>query len=260
VKLFELLADELTYMRTKLKTVRSSHEIFGWLEDNGWKRIGDMHTSYSRVYSKPSSPWIVKVLVEGRNMRGDPSMRCGLQWMRYAQKNHTTNPHLPKVAYVQTIDTEEGTAYLAVVEKLEESDANTLLRPLLDMPDGAEKAYYAASLVMLGKAQYQYTVDAMLPYYLSMEGNLDRLHDEFAERGYDSRSYSMDALKKAIRPDHIFREILRDALNAGYPLANAIAKARNLADAGGCGTDFHGGNVMIRPGTNDVVMTDPVTG
>lgn len=260
--LLELQVRELEELRRK-DEVQDSSEIFLWLSDNGWRRIGDQYTSYSNVYGKADSQWIIKVLRQGKDMRNSPAARCGLQWLRYAQKNWITNPHLPKVSFVKTIKVMDGDViYVAVIEKLEEIDENEALSPILDMEDGREKSYYAASLARLGFMEYDILAKAMYFSWIEDPNNLAYVMQYVPEEERNNAKEIQRILFNNIRlrASNMYPEVMDKAIQMRHPLALAVNKALTLSNDSGCDLDMHRGNIMKRPGTGELVITDPVHG
>lgn len=218
----ELKASELDDMRQMLD---SGEDVFGWLKSNGWRKIGERSRN-SHVLANPSSPYIIKILKESKMMRGRPEVRCGVQWLRYCNKNWQSNPHLPRVYYVQTAPDPEwrnATMYLAVMERLDEFDVERLYAGM----DDRQRAQMAAFMWVLVNALGR---DQVMPPNASL-GLLDAI-----ER---------NAKRVA-------------AENADHPLMQAKQAIMKIMAGSGCMDDLHAENVMMRPGSGELVISDPL--
>ena len=237
-------------------TIDAGENIYEWMQINGWADIGDSGTSYSNVYGKSSSPWVIKVLRNAAAMQGDENSRCGLQWLRLANKNHGSNPHLPKVAFVKSIKSDDyaggGRTYIAVMEKLVPAKKINWrkgfgINTKLD-------AHHAATLLRLDVARAgdedleKENIETVLNFYPALNDKVSNAH---GVRGYRMNHWE---IKQAIE----WHDVFGKAVNDGYPLAVALNYALNLGEH--CRMDLHVYNTMARPGTGDLVITDPVHG
>jgi len=95
MKLFELFqitelsGSELRQIRN-LETIPSPGDLQQLLIDQGMELIAS--GSYSQVYGHSGSSWVVKVIGQPLNMSNE-NERCGVQWLRYCNKNWNTNTH-----------------------------------------------------------------------------------------------------------------------------------------------------------------------
>ena len=222
---------------------------------NDWEEIGSS-TSYSNVYGKSSSPWVIKVLRDARAMYKSPEERCGLQWLRFANKNWQNNPHLPVVPFVKSIKSSDykgtGRSYIAVMERLDQAEEINWrkgfgINTKLD-------AHHAASLLKLDVARAgdkkleEENVETILNFYPALNDKVSNAHGV--------RGYRMDywEIKEAIE----WHDVFGKAVNDGYPLAVAANYALTMGEH--CRMDLHRYNTMARPSTGDLVITDPVHG
>jgi hypothetical protein len=249
-QLLELRSSELQQIRAIMKT-GDQKDLLAYLEQNGWKEF--KKGRYSKVYSRNNSPYIIKVMGDSLDMKGDPRMRGALQWLRYSQKNHLSNPYLPKVYYVQTMEGtpsqgEDMRIYLIVMEKLERVQQDDYKKVLMSGKTSQERAYTAASML---------------------------IHDTLSKRHMDTRRLNTTAMlllweyvtknmsdeeKSAYEVNtRDISSVFEEAVAFGFPLALAM-KLVDKMNYKGSFNDLHDENVMKRPGTGELVINDPFVG
>ena len=240
VRLFELQHAELGELRSVLSGgIYGLDEIVNWLGQRGWERIGDPYTSYSQVFGRDDSSWVIKVLVKGEDMRTDAATRCGLQWLRKSQK--ASNPHYPRVAYIQSVGRLSSKwgddhrfdrrSYVAVMERLDEVNPSDVFD--VEHLDAKEALLY---------------MSVLWHFDIGWDRRMDHLVLEL--------DAEVDLGMVASSVPELMEEVFQYAVQVGYPFAVAVADALSL----GCETDLHLGNVMRRRGTGELVITDPVVG
>lgn len=291
--LFEITQDELEYFR-KIQGEKDpiafqdrDLKLGRWLEDNGWEQIGSEGTAYSIVYGKESSSWVIKILKSPLPMKEEFHLRCGLKWLRLSQKYNHSNPHLPKVAFVKsfvapearsTMDaysTSPGRTYVAVIERLEElMGSKKSIHEKGYRGNVILDAYHAASIYKLEISSYGGVYDGrmeavlkVLDAYPEYKKQVLSWHNELpTPEVFDRHSFRDKVFmlsNKAKYSDFIpiiMDEAFKDAVKAKFPLAEAVNMAIGLEMRDGCLNDFHAGNVMVRPSTGQLVITDPTRG
>jgi hypothetical protein len=248
--LTELKHSELEDLVT---TIDSDGGIYDWMETNGWGKIGSDNTSFSDVFGKSSSPWVIKVLRKPVNMGLSEEDRCALQWLRFCNKNWQSNPHLPVVAFVKTISAKDfegnrkllGHTYIAVMELLVQAEDEHWrkgfgINAKLD-------AYHAASLLSLNVA---FGGDPHLA-----EENIRTIANYYPE--LESQLLGMNRWQQTDIVEQY--DVISKAAKDGYPLAVATKYALAMGESY-CSMDLHRYNTMARPSTGDLVITDPVHG
>ena len=218
-QLLELRSSELQQIRDIMRD-GSVKDLYVYLSQNEWYEIDS--GVYSRVLSKAGSPYIIKMLSSGLDMRNMEHARGALQWLRYSQKNHLSNPHLPKVYYIQTMKMDDGkTIYLIVVETLQRVGEDGYMNAMLSGKDVRERAYIAASLLIHDTVRHRGALS---------DTAMKLVSDYITEQGidYDINYY----------PDESIRWVFEDAVDAGFPLAETM----ELVDDAGGYNDLHSEN------------------
>lgn len=264
MKIQELQQRDLEHLRT----AEHGSKLDDYLVQNGWKEISYGTTAYSNVWVKPESKWVIKILRE--SVEPTPAFRCAIRWLRWAQKNHHTNPHVPVVAYVKTVPGEfvEGErAYMAVMEKLE--DAMTY--EWESSGDKKKDAFMMAGQYVLGLTGIlKWTEESLDTVFMDIIAEVGGAAEiikakehmgfpdfEGVEHGEEYlRWLSVMSRKTGIRQDLAKRMMLNGA-RKGHQLSQIVNSIMGME---GCRLDFHAGNVMVRPRTNTLVITDPVMG
>lgn len=241
-RLNELRHSELEKLRD---IFRKEEDIEIFLLDNGWTELGK--GAFSKVYGHPSSRMVIKVLMRMINMKTE-SARCGLQWIRYCHQNHHSNNHLMRVYYVQTQKLMKksgwnGTKYFVVMEKLQPFRDAKELWSLFNLKTGDNEkliqynAYMAACIFSFSGS-----------VYLNMgREKLYQLIDDYANIHPENPG-------KAISDS----DVLFEAIQNGFPLAKAVYAMMEISGNSNCMQDIHMSNIMLRPGTKDLVITDPL--
>ena len=152
-------------------------QVRGLLIEKGWVPTGKS-SFYSSVFKNPNSPFIIKILHEGQEMR-NPFTRCALQWLRYSNKNYESNIYLPRVYYIQTIQepVPNGlTRYIAVMETIEEYSDNAILDyDLHNESDVVETALLYVNMFSPGLAER--VVGVSFNKWITTTGLLDSVLD-----------------------------------------------------------------------------------
>jgi hypothetical protein len=197
------------------------------------------------VYSNPSSPYVIKFLKEGVSMRDHKDNRCQLNWLRYSNKNWMSNPHLPRVYYTKTAREKNrddeytgNTGYMIVMERL-----GTVMNAYQGMDD--EKRDTLASLLMHTMTGEP---ESFMPF-IDADPESDEDPRDVEDRYFDDR-YKQS------------REVHRQQLEGGdfQLLAQTFQLLHDMLRKSGCHTDLHSDNIMVRPGTNELVINDPFEG
>lgn len=243
--LTELKQSTLTDLRRIFKSGRFE-QVGYWLASNGWKTDEAHEGYYSKVYLNPQSNLVIKMLKQGLAMREMDEMRCQLNWLRYANKNWQDNPHLPRVHYIQTaqekdIDHEDtgNTGYLVVMERLEKARD-----PYAGMSDEDRDDFASMLSVHMHGEPHEY-----MPYIEQPKDDWTMTPQEY-ELAHHSRLMGRG------------RSTYQRQLGGGkyQQLAQALEAMDKMRRRFGCHGDLHSGNVMLRPGTNELVVNDPFEG
>ena len=214
-----------------------------WLDENGWEQLGE--GSFSMAYSNPSSPYVIKFLKEGLSMRDNSENRCQLNWLRYSNKNWMSNPHLPRVYYIKTAreknwdDAYTGdTGYMVVMERL-----GKVMNAYQGMDD--EKRDTLASLLSHSMAGEP---ESYMPF-IAADPESDENPRDVENRYFDAR-YRQS------------RDVHRQQQQSGdfQQLAQTFQMMQDMLRNSGCHSDLHDENIMVRPGTNELVVNDPFIG
>ncbi len=266
MKIRELQQRDLEHLRT----AEHGSKLDDYLAQNGWENISGGDTSWSDVWGKPGSKWVIKILRRSTES-GGTDFQCAVRWLRWAQKNHHANPHIPVVAYVKTVPGEfvEGErAYMAVIEKLVHSDSYDW------EPSGNRKedAFMVACLYVLGLTHSgggwsDVALDRVfMDIIAEVVGGTDEIKDAVEYMGkpsYDGPENVEEYLRwlsemsrKTGTRTNLARRMVRYGAFKGHQLSKVMSGIMDM----GCMLDFHSGNVMVRPGTNTLVITDPVAG
>jgi len=256
-------------------------ELIFRLRDNNWKPIGT-DSAYSDVYGKAGSPWAIKILRVSESGRSNTKFQCAMQWYRYCLKNWQSNPHIPQIAFVKTLvdPTEKGgnfRNYVVMMELLENFDERNWQTgdPMHDMVMLALLIDFHGSALARNTNGPEELVEPIAAALKAIpERNALNYHDD-RTTGFDGRHFAQDAeqgsdewyrgiaTSMANTSDprwlrQLAREIYVTAIKNGNKLAQTIQMVKGLE--GECSVDLHGNNVMTRPSTGELVITDPVRG
>jgi hypothetical protein len=276
--LLELKSSELQQLQTIMKDGSSTVvDVLTYLNNNGWNRLAG--GAYSNVFTKSGSPYIIKLMSEGLDMRNLSHYRQALQWLRYSQKNYLSNPHLPKVYYIQTMQTDiphdmrnkidtdmrsktgsvnkteisnniqteaasSSTVYLVVMERLEVIGQAGYTR-VLQQGDLRERAYMAASLL-----RYQ-TLDDDHQDTFKLYQMAKRIITQYVwEQNPDMEPRSL------VWQD--IKDVYKEAVSSGHTLAQALQLLDKVSTTA-IPKDLHDENMMMRA-DGTLVINDPFVG
>lgn len=245
ITIIEFIQMKLSELRRPLNELKQSElhnlrELFkhgtniqNELLKNGWNPLG--RGAYSIVFEHPSSPYVIKVLRYTTSTRNIASLRCGVSWLRFCQKNYHTNPHLLQVYYVQTRKQKSGVKYYAVIEKLKPID-DSKLRKL---------ANATADLIALYMMDNGAFISDFIGYH-----TIKYLDDLAATQGGEG-TYE-ERIKNNIN------KMFEENIKKNHQLSIAVQALLKVGEQYSCYDDLHPGNVMLRRGT--LVFTDPFEG
>jgi hypothetical protein len=204
-----------------------------------------------------------------------------MQWYRYCLNNWQSNPHIPRISFVKTLidPTENGEhrTYVVMMELLEPFDARNWQTgdPMHDMVMLALLIDFHGSSLARNLNGPEELVDPIAAALKTIpERNALNYHDD-RSTGFDGRHFAKDseqgsdewyrgiATSMANTSDpqwlrQLARNIYIVAREQGNRLAQTVQMVKGLD--GECSVDLHGNNVMIRPSTGELVITDPVRG
>jgi len=256
-------------------------ELTDQLLTNGWAQIGDDDTAYSNVYGKDGSPWVVKILKVTRNAATNSNFQCAMQWYRYCLKNWQSNPHLPRIPFVKTMRESIVTgmlSYVVMIERLGEFNQAYEWRREDPVDNAIMFAIMAAVISLYGGWYKDDDMNRVFTTLLRMltDQELISLVDKYSKGFFGVYGGSMheqgsdgwfDSLTKAMLASGGLTEIatmiergIDVAAKQGNKMAIAMEQIHKAGEDNGCEIDFHVGNVMVRPSTNELVITDPVKG
>jgi hypothetical protein len=203
-------------------------------------------------------------------MPSNIEFQCTIRWLRWAQKNHHTNPHVPVVAYVKTLPSEyagSDRAYMAVMERLEDVMTYKWERS----SDKKDNAFTMAAQYTLGLSGIlnwtEESLDTVFMDIIAEVGGATEIIKAKGHMGYPDfegpehgeeylRWLSVMSRKTGLR-NNLAKKMIGHGTNEGHQLSAIINSVLNMS---GCKQDLHAGNVMVRPSTNTLVITDPVKG
>ena len=282
LQLFERRLDELQEIGDTSNM--TAGQLRDELAENGWDEVGT-ESRYSRVYGKESSPWVIKVLRYGIFNLGksdtNTNFMCAMQWYRYCLNNWENNPHVPRIPFVKTLledDNDRQTrTYVVMIEELEPFNPRTYQWRRDDLVD---------NLMMFGMMRWVNELDSwhnetdtpviiatalcMLPRdkqveFLEMLIHTGEFHAEYEASSIGDEEWCHHMAADMIASGHDrWKYLLVDwamevAKDMKHPLAMLMAHIHGTL-SGGCKLDIHEGNFMVRPSTNELVITDPVQG
>lgn len=284
LQLFERRLDELTDVGGIEKY--TSEELEYELMQKGWKVISD-DSYYSNVFGKDSSPWVVKILRNPKLVRpmsdgglGDSAQNfvCAMKWYRYCLQNWESNPHIPRIPFVKTLDEGDGSrSYVVLIEKLKAIDLSTYKWKSDEQVANIATWSFLHNLDFYTdrpagmSAAVDMTIIESILRLIPNKVVLKSLFDMFASGGRQNFAPALDDdqiyswLASRI-PGH--ESAMGMMINAGMaitnkfgnPLAQAYTDIKAMSGANGCLMDLHDENIMVRPSTNELVITDPVQG
>ena len=267
-------------------------ELRNQLEDNGWAKVDDGDTSYSNVYGKSGSPWVVKILKVSRRGSASTRFQCAMQWYRYCLKNWQNNPHLPRIPFVKTLRAtaigDDGqrkiakgqVSYVVMLERLEDFYVDHYEWRREDPLNNAIMFSVMASVAGLYDHRW-HNNDDMTTVFTTLlrimtEEELQSLVSAVGMIFYDEHGGAQSepgsdgwfaSLTSALLSSGGYAEIgqmmergIAVGAERGNPLAIAMEQIHKAGEDNGCEIDLHIGNVMVRPSTNELVITDPVQG
>ena len=266
-------------------------ELRNQLEDAGWAKIDEGNTSYSNVYGKSGSPWVVKILKSSQQGKTNINFQCAMQWYRYCLKNWQSNPHLPRIPFVKTLRAtaigDDGQrkiakghlSYVVMIERLEEFNSamyewrredplyNAIMFCVMVAVVGLYERWYESDdmnmvfstlLQLVPKPTVSgFVSDYHEAFYREFGG---KMNEPWSDGWYNSLTKTMLASGGLTEISMMMKLGIEVAAKQGNPMAIAMEQIHKAGEDHGCAIDFHKGNVMVRPSTNELVITDPVQG
>ncbi len=258
----------------------TSQELVDQLYENGWEEIGE-ESAYSDVYGKSGSPWVVKVLRDAQHAH-DNDFMCAMQWYRYCLNNWQSNPHLPRIPFVKTLREssvrgEQGYhTYVVMVERLDDFDGFEFEWQRDDPIENAVMWSVMGEFVGFhgNWASEEQTTEAVITILRMMPEHLVR-------RYYDGEPRYHEYISRSEFGSDVWYETLAEAIMGsgspmtlrllafdgtmltaakGHILTQTLKVVNDMSRKSGCELDLHSGNVMVRPSTGELVITDPVQG
>lgn len=277
LQLLEQRIDELQEIGDP--SLMNRQQLTDELLSNGWAQVGDEDTAYSDVYGKSGTPWVVKILRVSRKGETSERFQCAMQWYRYCLQNWQSNPHLPRIPFVKTLKETKTTgqrSYVVMIELLEEFDVSSYEWRREEPVDNAIMWSVMASVAGLYDNRWYDQADlekafTTLLRLLSEEEILslvnkygERFYDEFgggqSEQGSDGWYESLTNTMLATGGFMEISLLMEQGMKIAAERGNKMAIAMKQVHESGCEVDMHIGNVMVRPSTNELVVTDPVQG
>ena len=242
--------------RIKMEFLDPMNKVQEMLFSKGWRPLGNM-SFYSAVYENPNSPFIIKILSDGWDMRNDKSSRCALQWLRYCSRN-PTNPYLPRIHYLKTVSNpanKDLTRYLIVMERLEELDGVGAQRNW--NPDLQNENDVIETALLYTRMRDERSSRIVIGMGLiNWAKRTNVVNDDLKSMLGDVEELGIDWLKDKIIVS--IHDYLLD--HTDHPLAKALEAMRVIMEKNGCSNDLHHQNLMYRPSTDTLVLTDPLPG
>ena len=211
---------EYQYVSTDLS------EILGpYLERKGLKQLGE--GAFAVVYGRPRANRVVKI-----SMTQD---RCWLEYANWAMGQQHKNPHVPDIHHLESYALEQQNGreipvFFAVMERLlpfEEKNIN-----FKDKSNIALLAYLTQHEGFGHLSKMRYGV--------GWKKNPFQTPNDF----WDPDPKYVNKVEKLAKKGKT-----HDVIKLFKQVENKWA---------GCNGDFHDGNIMIRPGTGEFVITDPL--
>ncbi len=266
-------------------------ELKNQLEDAGWAKIDDGDTAYSHVYGKPGSPWVVKILKTSRIGKTSTRFQCAMQWYRYCLKNWQSNPHLPRIPFVKTLRAtaigDDGQrkiakghfSYVVMLERLElfnpamyewrreDPVDNAIMFSVMAAVDSLYGKWYneddqqRAFTTLLRMFTEQELISLVNKYSRGFFGEHGGgKHEQGSDGWFDSLTNAMLASGGWTEIGMMMSRGIEVAAKQGNKMAIAMLQIHLSSEDNGCEIDLHTGNVMVRPSTDELVITDPVQG
>ncbi len=183
-------------------------------------------TAYGRVYTKPDSKWAVKIF------HNDPKT---VEYLKWAQKNQN-NPYVPKIKTLKVEKDSKGETAYVRFEKLEPIDKSF-----------PWKEHHIPFLLYADALQLDHVPNFYFAKAMGKEHDPSsrQRHDLFPNlRAYDF--WKKENMKKAEADEHLV---------AAFNAASDIAQTHLDISFWSTGK-VH--NIMRRPGTDELVITDPI--
>jgi len=267
----------------------TSRELRNELEDNGWAKIDNGDTAYSNVYGKNGSPWVVKILKVSRIGKTSTRFQCAMQWYRYCLNNWQSNPHLPRIPFVKTLRAtaigddgqrkiaKEHVSYVVMLERLEDFYVDHYEWRREDPLDNAIMFSVMAAVAGIYDHNWMNDEDVqrVFPVLLRLmpEEDLMSLFNSIKQHAWVDDSFEFGSeewfasFSKTLLQHGGFSDIglmmergIEVGVKYGNPMAIAMEQIHKAGEDNGCEIDLHLGNVMVRPSTGELVITDPVQG
>lgn len=215
---FQELLEHVVVKEAMIKKLYRLNDYVDYLNSGGWREIGS--GSYGVVLGKRGKNYVLKVY-------DDQAYDAYLQ---YLEMNKDNNPHLVKVRRYIINDSKEGD-FLGVV-------AIEKLNPIISK-----------------NGQYNWIRRIVLEFaeFLNTEktSSFNRAIDKFRRRYYENNKDSKTVEgKKSIRRLDFFIENYLPIAKTLYDISDFVSSEIFM--------DLHQGNFMIRPSTNEIVITDPL--
>lgn len=232
-----------------MKNWKDADEIIEFLKKNKFNIAGD--GSYASVWEPPGkSDFVVKVVPSG-----DLCWESYLMWVN----DHKGSPHVPKIkSFRKHIKEEENKIFIvSVIEKLDPIYGNKF-------GFGRSQQYKH-----FGIKTYEHFIDYCFHSFVENKESLwsagTLLHaakseygksqnwDQYLSKYYPDESWSTDDKLAKKGQALIRRKFFRS------PLGKLLGELHfNPTFNKKCFMDLHAGNFMIRPSTNEIVVTDPL--
>lgn len=183
-------------------------------------------TAYGRVYVKPDSKWAVKIF------HNDPKTVAYLKWA----KEHQDNPYVPKIKTLKVEKDKDGETAYVRFEKLEPIDKNF-----------PWKEHHIPFLLYADALQLDHVPNFYFSKAMGVEHDPSsrQRHELFDNlRAYDF--WKKENMKKAEADQHLV-----DAFNEASDIAQGPLDISFWSNG-----KVH--NIMRRPGTDELVITDPI--
>jgi hypothetical protein len=235
---FKELTEHIVVKEALLKRRDSLHDYTAYLKESGWEYIGS--GAYGVVFSKPSKNYVLKVY-------RDKGYDSFLQFL----EKEANNPHLVKIKRKIISSNSEDFLGVVALEKLKPIE-ETKYRWISRLTAEFGQTLSTSSI----HTSFENALQSFRDTYIN-ENEIGRqnlktrlnLHprlNEYARKEYGIKRRSLDRLDFFIE----------NYLPIAKTLYNLMLYVRrnNL----GMYFDIHLGNFMIRPSTNEIVITDPL--
>jgi hypothetical protein len=217
-------------MKFNLKNWKSLKEIRMFLRDNGYKKLGA--GVYAEVWKSPTSPEVVKISKE--------EDQCWIRYVKWIQKQGN-NKYLPDIKSFREYELKlnngkTANMFIAVVETLE--DATAYKDELRKRIKQKETLKDIAEWVWLQNAKWN-----------GFGSTIHHLMYNSPLLNSDERFKNLDANQRAEKLLKMFGQT---------QIAKTHSKIKRELSGAGCEDDLHFGNLMYRPLTKNLVITDPL--